>query len=53
MPWQAWILVVLFALNALVVVGRIGEPRKALTREDAVAVVIANSLFIWAIVSLT
>lgn len=51
MPWQVWVILALFAVNALAVVLKVGAPRKPLTSGDAVAVLVTNGLLAWLLVS--
>jgi predicted phosphoribosyltransferase len=52
MVWYAWVMVVLFALNAVLTILMIGKPRQPVTPSLAVGAVVASALYIWAIVSL-
>lgn len=52
MPWYAWVLVALFALEALGRVALIDQPRQPITAGGAIAGLVLNGLLIWAVVSL-
>lgn len=52
MPWYAWVLVAVFAINSLVVIAKIGKPRERLTSTDAIVILVCNGLMTWAVVAL-
>ena len=52
MVWQQYILVLVFTLSALVSISTVEEPRKALTANVAVAVVLIAALIILLIASI-
>jgi hypothetical protein len=52
MPWYAWVLVALLALEGLGKVARIGQPQEPITPGQAIAGLIGYGLMIWAVVAL-
>ena len=52
MVWYAWVVVTTTILSTLLTIGNIGKPREPITPALAVAVVVANSLIVWAVVAL-
>jgi len=52
MPWYAWLMIGLQALNSVLYVAMIGKPRDPVTPGLAVGVMVGSALWIWGIVSL-
>jgi hypothetical protein len=52
MPWFAVVMIALLAANAAATLATVGEPREPITPALALFTLLADGLFIWAIVSL-
>lgn len=52
MTFFAWLLIVLFALNAIATIAQIGKPKKRTSRGDAIGTVIVNGLLIFGVAAL-
>ncbi len=53
MQWQAWVLIVWYAVAALLTVTLIGKPREPITHGVAVASLIACAIQFYLVLSLT
>lgn len=51
-PWYAYVLIGVMVMSALGTVWSVGKPRRPLTPDTAVFVIVTNALMIWAIVAL-
>lgn len=52
MPWYAWAMVAVLALNLLVTISQIGKSRPPIAPETVMATLIVNGLMVWGIVAL-
>lgn len=49
MPWYAIVMIAVLALSSGVTLARVNEPREPITPGVALAALVGNGLFIWAI----
>lgn len=50
--WQSLILILLFALNAVVVTKRVGKPRKPITKAEAGVTVVVDAILILLVITI-
>lgn len=52
MVWQQWVLVALLALNVVLTIALVGQPRKPITPGTAAFGLVFNAALVWMVVSI-